>query len=91
MSHSPLLPFLSPRAGETEERMAIKGQFDSAHIMSAVPKQDALGWTPDESVLKTTSVSNTLIKTTAKHIHTHINSVQRAQPVLKPTDQMFCT
>lgn len=83
MSPSPLLPFLSPWAGENEERMAIKGQFDSAHIMSAVPKQDALSWTPDQSVLKMTSVSNTLIKTTAKHIHRHFNSIQRGQLVLK--------
>lgn len=86
MSLSPLLPFLSPRAGENEERMAIKGQFDSAHIMLAVQKQDVLGWTPDQSVLKMTSVSNTLIKTTAKHIHTHFNSNQRGQPVLKHSD-----
>lgn len=42
----PILPFLlpiAPWAEENEEKMAIKGQFDSAHIMSSMLKQDALG------------------------------------------------
>lgn len=42
----PILPFLLPSppwAEENEEKMAIKGQFDSAHIMSSMLKQDVLG------------------------------------------------
>jgi len=37
-----LLP-IPPWAEENEEKMAIKGQFDSAHIMSSMLKQDVLG------------------------------------------------